>query len=341
MLDVNALKAQDLQGLSQSAMVELATQMLARIAAMNTLAQARDTQAAEHAHEIKFKDTKLERITHEPARLKACKFVAKTERMNAQQRQIFEETAAEDEASLQAQLQALQRAPEPSTSPQAETRPKSRCQTLPEHLRRIGHCHEPENTTCPSSGCGRAMVRIGEDVSERLDIVPAEFFVQRHVRGKWACKCCQLLVQEPAEPQIIDKGMPTSGLLAYTLVSRFVDHLPYYRQEQINARAGVHTPRSTLASWFRAAGASLQPLYDAHRAFVLGAQVLHADETPVRTLDPGAGKTAKAYIWAYARGEHDRTPGVIYDFCAGRGAKYPMAFLQGWCGTITCDDYKA
>ena len=72
--------------------------------------------------------------------------------------------------------------------------------------------------------------------------------------------------------------------------------------------------------------------------FVLGAQVLHADETPVRMLDPGAGKTIKAYIWAYARGEHDHTPGVIYDFCAGRGAKYPMAFLQGWCGTVTCDD---
>jgi transposase len=211
---------------------------------------------------------------------------------------------------------------------------------LPEHLRRVEHLHEPENTTCPTVGCGQAMVRIGEDVSERLDIVPAEFIVQRHVRGKWACKCCQVLVQESVAPQIIDKGMPTSGLLAHTLVSRFVDHLPYYRQEQINARAGVHTPRSTLAAWSGAAGAALQPLFDAHRAFVLGAQVLHADETPVRMLDPGAGKTAKAYVWAYARGEHDAIPGVVYDFCTGRGAKYPMAFLDGWSGTITCDDYK-
>ena len=73
---------------------------------------------------------------------------------------------------------------------------------------------------------------------------------------------------------------------------------------------------------------------------MLGAQVLHADETPVRVLDPGAGKTTKAYIWAYARGEHDPTPGVIYDLCVGRGAKYPTAFLHGWSGTITCDDYK-
>ena len=340
MLDVNTLKAADLKGLSKSAMAELTAQMLARMTLMSTQLEARDKQAAAHLREIKFKDAKLERITFELARLKAWKFGAKTERMDAEQRQMFDETAAEDEASLEAQLQALQGAAEPSPPPAAQIERKPRRQPLPEHLRRVEHRHEPENTTCPTPACGQAMVRIGEDVSERLDIVPAEFFVQRHIRGKWACKCCEVLVQEPVEPQIIDKGMPTSGLLAHTLVSRFVDHLPYYRQEQINARAGVHTPRSTLAAWSGAAGASLQPLYDAHRAFVLGAQVLHADETPVRMLDPGAGKTTKAYVWAYARGEHDLVPGVIYDFCIGRGAKYPMAFLSGWAGTITCDDYK-
>ncbi len=344
--DVTALQTVDLKGLSKGAIAELAAQMLARMTLMGAQLEARDKQVAAHAQEIKFKDTKIERITFELARLKAWKFGARTERMNAEQRQLFEETAAEDEASLQAQLQALQggaSAQASSAAPTADATRRPRRQPLPEHLRRVAHRHEPENTTCPSPGCGQAMVRIGEDVSERLDIVPAEFFVHRHIRGKWACKCCQQkgearLVQEPAEPQIIDKGVPTAGLLAHTLVSRFVDHLPYYRQEQINARSGVHTPRSTLAAWSGAAGASLQPLFDAHRAFVLGAQVLHADETPVRMLDPGAGKTTKAYVWAYARGEHDVIPGVVYDFCAGRGAKYPMAFLQGWAGTITCDD---
>ena len=341
MLNLHTLKAEDLKGLSKSAIADLAGQMLAQLTAMSTQLQARDQQAAQHVQEMKFKDAKLERVTFELARLKAWKFGAKTERMNAEQRQMFEETAAEDEASLEAQLKALQGTGEPSApAAPAGNKRKPRRQPLPEHLRRVEHLHEPENTTCPTAGCGQAMVRIGEDVSERLDIVPAEFFVQRHVRGKWACKCCQVLVQESEAPQIIDKGMPTSGLLAYTLVSRFVDHLPYYRQEQINARAGVHTPRSTLAAWAGAAGAGLQPLFDAHRAFVLGAQVLHADETPVRMLDPGAGKTAKAYVWAYARGEHDAIPGVVYDFCVGRGAKYPMAFLDGWSGTITCDDYK-
>lgn len=340
MLDLQTLKAEDLKGLSKNAMADLAGEMLAHLTAMSAQLQARDKQAAEHIQEMKFKDAKLERITFELARLKAWKFGAKTERMNAQQRQMFEEAAAEDEASLEAQLQALQDTSEQSAPPPADHKRKPRRQPLPEHLRRVEHRHDPENTTCPTVGCGQAMVRIGEDVSERLDIVPAEFFVQRHVRGKWACKCCQVLVQEPVAPQIIDKGMPTSGLLAHTLVSRFVDHIPYYRQEQINARSRVHTPRSTLAAWSGAAGAGLHPLFDAHRTFVLGAQVLHADETPVRMLDPGAGKTAKAYMWAYARGEHDATPGVVYDFCVGRGAKYPMAFLEGWSGTITCDDYK-
>ncbi len=347
MLDVHTLKAEDLKGLSKSAVTELAATLLAQLtaqgtqlSAQQTALQAKDEHIARRDRETKFKDTKIERITFELARLKAWKFGARTEAMNAEQRQMFEETAAEDEASLQAQLQALQGDGTPSTSPAAATPRKPRRQPLPEHLRRVEHRHEPENTTCPSPSCGKAMVRIGEDVSERLDIVPAEFFVHRHVRGKWACKCCEVLVQEPAEPQIIDKGVPTPGLLAHTLVSRFVDHLPYYRQEQINARSGVHTPRSTLAAWSGAAGASLQPLYDAHRAFVLGAQVLHADETPVKMLDPSAGKTTKAYVWAYARGQHDAIPGVIYDFCVGRGARYPMAFLHGWTGTITCDDYK-
>jgi hypothetical protein len=94
--------------------------------------------------------------------------------------------------------------------------------------------------------------------------------------------------------------------------------------------------RSTLAAWSGAGGGSLMSLYDAHREFVLGAPVLHADETPVKMLDPGAGKTARAYVWAYARGEHDGTPGVMYEFCTGCGSKYPTQFLAEWRGTLTC-----
>lgn len=194
------------------------------------------------------------------------------------------------------------------------------------------------------------MQRIGEDVSEKLDIVPAKFFVHRHVYGKWACKCCQQIRQEPAEPDVVDGGIPAAGLVAHTLISRFVDHLPYYRQEPINARSGVHTPRSTLATWGGAGGAKLEPLGELLRRFVLSCPVLHADETPVPLLDPGAGKTKKAYVWAWARSHHDPTPGVVYQFCLGRGSQYPVGFLAGkgppyaeptWNGTLITDQYAA
>jgi transposase len=334
MLDVRELKAQDLQGLSGEA------------------AQAVIEHIQHQAREIRLKDTKLEKLNFELARLKRWRFAAKTEAMSAEQRRLFEETLVEDEADLQAQLQALQAKLPPK--PEAEVNPKRqpRRQALPEHLKRVEHHHEPEDTRCPNAECGRPMVRVDEDVSERLDIVPAEFFVHRHIYGKWACRCCQTLVQEPSQPQIIDGGMPASGLLAHTLISRFVDHLPYYRQETINARSGVHTPRSTLAAWAGRSGAALEPLYDAHKRFVLQASVLHADETPVAMLDPGAGKTKRAYVWAYARGALEQEPGVIYQFCPGRGAQYPIAFLAGtdpphaqadqaWQGTLVRDEYKA
>jgi transposase len=327
------LKDEDLQGLGPEAIAALAQQMLQRLRQQDS--------------EIRFKDAKIEKITFQLARLKAWKFGAKTEAMSAEQRRLFEETLAEDEASLQAQL--AQARGEPAPLPVAGgNQHKPRRRPLPDHLRREDHHHEPENTNCPSPECGRPMVRVGEDISERLDIVPAEFFVHRHIYGKWACRCCQCLVQEAALPQIIDGGMPAAGLVAHTLISRFVDHLPYYRQEAINARSNVHTPRSTLASWSGQAGAALEPLYEAHKRFVLSARVLHADETPVAMLDPGAGKTRRAYVWAYARGALDAVPGVIYDFCIGRGARFPIVFLgaaedggRSWCGTLVRDEYKA
>lgn len=335
MVDLKTLNPKTLQALEPAAMAELATRMLAQLNAQSRQIQQHQEAAQRYEREIKFKDAKLEKITFELARLKAWKFGARTERMNAEQRQMFEDTAAEDEADLQAQLDALQGQTSLPVSAE-KTQRAPRRQKLPEDLRRVEHRHESADTTC---GCGQAMERVGEDVSERLDIVPAEFFVHRHVRGKWACRCCQTLVQEPVAPQVVDKGLPTAGLVAHTLVSRFVDHVPYYRQEQINARSGVHTPRSTLASWAGAGGMALAPLYDALREFVLKAKVLHADETPVAMLDPGAGKTKKAYVWAYARGAFDPIPAVVYDFAPGRAARHPVEFLGRWSGTLTCDDY--
>ena len=298
--------------------------------------ERRNDEIERKDREIAWRDARLEKINLELARLKRWKFGAKTEALTAQQRALFAETLVEDEASLQAQLAELQaKLPQPPAAPKDAPR-RPRRQALPEHLQRVEHHHEPAHTTCPNSGCGAPMQRVGEDVSEKLDIIPAQFFVHRHVYGKWACRCCQQLVQEPAEPDVVDGGIPASGLVAHTLISRFADHLPYYRQEDINARSGVHTPRSSLAAWAGAGGAALQPLCAAHKHFVLSTAVLLADETLVPLLDPGRGKTKKAYVWAYARSPLDGPPGVIYEFCAvsvlSRHLDPPIAGRSGFVG---------
>ena len=308
MRELHDLKAEDLQGLSPEVVAALAAQMLARLREQDKHIEQREERIDRLTRDNQLKQTRIEKLTFELARHKAWRFGAKTEAMSAEQRALFEETLNEDEASLLAQLQ--QARGENAAPPDATAKRKPRRQPLPDHLRRVEHHHEPEDTTCPTPECGKPMQRVGEDISERLDIVPAEFFVHRHIYGKWACRCCERMVQQPVEPQVIDGGMPASGLLAHTLISRFVDHLPYYRQETINARSGVHTPRSTLAAWSGRAGAALEPLYEAHKRFVLTAAVLHVDETPVAMLDPGAGQTKRAYVWGYARGAFDAVPGV-------------------------------
>lgn len=334
-----------------AAAIDLTSLPAAAAAFIERLQQRAAADAQELARrdrEIALARVKIDKLNFELARLKRWKFGAKTETMTAEQRLLFAEVTAEDEASLRAKLAELHRGlPEIPKTPKAPPR-RPRRQALPDHLERVEHQHEPKDTTCPNAGCGRPMQRIGEDVSEKLDIIPAKFFVHRHIYGKWACRCCQQLRQEPAEPDVIDGGIPAAGLVAHTLISRFVDHLPYYRQAPINARSGVHTPRSTLASWGGAGGASLEPLFELLRRFVLSCPVLHADETPLPLLDPGAGKTKKVYVWAWARSHHDPHPGVVYEFCLGRGAQYPLAFLGGkgppsaepaWNGTLITDQY--
>ena len=149
---------------------------------------------------------------------------------------------------------------------------------------------------------GCQLKRIGEDVSEKLDYTPGVFTVEQHIRGKWACAQCETLIQAPVPAQIIDKGIPTAGLLAQVLVAKYSDHLPLYRQERIFGRAGVALPRSTLAQWVGICGVQLQPLVDALKGEILSHAVLHADETPVEMLKPGNKKTHRAYRRAYVPG---------------------------------------
>lgn len=279
-----------------------------------------------------LKQLKIDQLTHEMAILKRWKFAARSEQLNPAQRQLFEETIEADLEAIGLELEALK-------STEQRTRPKQtpRRAPLPADLPRTEIRHEPDASICT---CGCTLKRIGEDVSEKLDYVPGVFSVERHIRGKWACARCQTLVQAPVPPHVIDKGLPTTGLLAQVLVAKYLDHQPLYRQEGIFGRAGVAIPRSTLAQWVGQCGVQLQPLVDALRELMLARPVLHADETPVSMLDPGKGKTHRAYVWAYGTTAYDPLQAVVYDFAEGRGGQHAQRFLTGWRGQLVCDDFK-
>ncbi len=281
---------------------------------------------------VSFKQATIDKLTHENALLKRLKFAAQSERFSAEQRSLLEETLDEDTQAVPDEMAELNVEPIP-----ARVKDQPKRQPLPANLPRIDIRHEPDSTTCR---CGCQMQRVGEDVAEKLDYQPGVFSIERHVRGKWVCAQCETLVQAPVAAHIIDKGIPTTGLLAQVLVAKFADHLPLYRQEAIFGRAGLAIPRSTLGAWVGNCGVQLQPLVGALKADILKHRVVHADETPVQMLQPGQGKTHRAYLWAYAAGAFEDTKAVVYDFCASRAGENARAFLGTWSGSLVCDDFS-
>ena len=284
--------------------------------------------------ELRHQRALNEKLTYECALLKRLKFAAQSERHSADQRSLLEEELDSDLAAVHQEIEQLRPA-QPATDKQQPKRTP-----LPAKLPRREIHHEPQSTICSTPGCGCQLKRIGEDVAEKLDYVPGVFTVERHIRGKWACAKCQTITQAPVAAHVIDKGIPTAGLLAQVLVAKYQDHQPLYRQENIFGRAGLAIPRSTLAQWVGTCGARLQPLVDALKAQVLGHRVLHGDETPVAMLKPGNGKTHRAYLWAYAPGAFEATRAVVYDFCESRAGEHARAFLGDWRGSLICDDYS-
>jgi hypothetical protein len=148
-----------------------------------------------------------------------------------------------------------------------------------------------------------------------------------------------MLIQAPVPAQVIDKGIPTAGLLAHVMVAKLADHLPLYRQEKIFGRAGLAIARSTLAEWVGQTGVQLQPLVDALREQVLAQCVIHADETPVQMLTPGEKKTHRAYVWAYSTTPFSALKVVVYDFSPSRAGEHARNFLGQWNGKLVCDDF--
>ncbi|MGF6904767.1 transposase [Paraburkholderia sp. GAS348] len=281
--------------------------------------------------ELRFKDARIAQLTHEMAVLKRWKFAARSEKLGAEQQSLLDEAIDADLVAIEQEIEQL------AAQSKADAIPnKPRRMPLPANLPRIEVRHEPESTTC---GCGCQLRRIGEDVSEKLDYTPGVFTVERHVRGKWVCARCETLIQAPVPAQVIDKGIPTAGLLAQVLVAKYGDHLPLYRQEGIFGRAGLAIPRSTLAQWVGMCGVQLQPLVDALKEQMLRHRVMHADETPVAMLSPGKGKTQRAYLWTYCPGAFEDLKAVVYDFADSRAGEHARDFLGDWRGQLVCDDF--
>lgn len=210
----------------------LAAQLIQRVETL-------DQQVETMGKKINRDQTVIEKLTHEIAQLKRLKFAKRSEQLNPQQTSLLDDLIDTDIAAIEAELQTLRTAPIPT-----EKKQKPKRTALPAEFPRMLIHHEPDNTHCQ---CGCALKRIGEDVSEKLDYTPGVFTVECHVRGKWVCDDCETLIQAPVPAQVIDKGIPTAGLLAHVMIAKFADHLPLYRQESIFGRAGLAIPRSTLA----------------------------------------------------------------------------------------------
>ena len=275
--------------------------------------------------------TVIEQLSHEIAILKRHKFAKRSEQISPAQGSLLDDLLNTDLEAIEAELNALR--PEPAAT---SSRQQPKRAPLPPQFPRTVIRHEPESTLC---ACGCQLERIGEDVSEKLDYTPGVFTVEQHVRGKWACRQCETLTQAPVPAQVIDKGIPTAGLLAHVMVAKFADHLPLYRQEKIFGRAGLIISRSTLAQWVGQTGVQLQPLVDALREAVLAQDVVHADETPVQMLAPGEKKTHRAYVWAYCTTPFSALKAVVYDFSPSRAGEHARNFLGTWNGKLVCDDF--
>ena len=282
------------------------------------------------ASELKFRDLLIEKLKHQLAGQRRHRFGSRSESLDQ-----LELTLEEEEIALAAEAPVRQ---DTAAAPDKKRQPKRR--PLPDHL--------PRNETVLSAGdacadCGGRLKRLGEDVTEELEYVPGRFVVNRIVRPRMACTCCETFHQAELPSRPIERGRPGPGLLAHVLVSKYGDHSPLYRQSQIFKREGIELDRSTLADWIGKSTALLEPLADAISRHVLRGQAIFADDTPVKLLAPGSGKTRTARLWAYVRDERpwvgEAHPASWYQFSPDRKGIRPREHLANYTGFMHADGY--
>ena len=285
----------------------------------------------------------LEVLQEEVDRLRAIIEAFQRHRFGRSSEQLDEDQLQLGFEDTETALAVAEAASEAATPRPREARKrKNNRGSLPAHLERIEQIVDVDNKGCPC--CGGTLHQIGEDISERLDVVPITFRVLVTRRPRYGCRSCEgAVVQAPAPARIVEGGIPTEALIAQVLVSKYADHLPLYRQAQIYARQGIQLDRSTLADWVGRAAWYLRPLRDRILDELRRSERLFADETTAPVLDPGRGRTKTGQLWAYARDDRPwaglSPPMVAYVYAGDRKSERAEAHLGDFAGILQVDGY--
>jgi transposase len=295
-------------------------------------------ERAQHAAEIARIGSERDRLRAIIIALQRHRFGRRSEQLDADQLALALEDLEQSVAAAEAR--------EERGATQDKSRPvrgrKINRGALPVHLPRIEVVIDVTDRICPC--CAGELHRIGEDVAQRLDVIPLQFRVLVIRRPKYACRTCPgTVVQAPAPPHLIEGGLPTEALVAHVIVAKYADHCPLYRQAQIYARQGIDLDRSTLADWTGRGAWWLRPLHARLLDDLRASPKLFADETTAPVLDPGRGRTKTGQLWAYARDDRSwggpAPPAVAYVYAPDRKAERPAAHLEGFQGVLQVDGY--
>ena len=294
---------------------------------------------------VEDKDQLLARVQHQLAQLLRYRYGQKRERID--ENQLFLFAAQIIAASQQSRAATPSEEPAIGSSSRADSKEKKENpgrhghgrKTLPASLERRRVVFDLEESQRQCQYCKTPMQKIGEDISERLEFVPASLQVIEEVRPKYACSkgCGVAAAHKPASP--IEKGLPGPGLLAQVAVSKYGDHLPLNRMESIFQRHGVELSRKTMCDWMAACAELVRPVWERMREVVLTSKAVQTDDTPVPVLDRGLTRTRTGRIWTYVG---DATsPYIVYDYTGNRSREGPEEFLRGYKGYLQADAYAA
>ncbi len=311
------------------------------IAELKRLVVAKDIELAAARNGLVITQLTIEKLKAQIARLKREKFGASSEKIERALEQL--ELALEEAEAARAEAIAAAPASPAQDEPAAdEVKPeRKKRRQLPPELPRRDVVHAPAGI-CKACG-GDELRKVGETVTEVLSYVPARFEVIRHVRPACSCRKCETMVQAPMPELPIPRGMVDASFLAHMIVAKFCDHIPLYRQAEIDARAGVEIDRSQRAEWLGHMAWLLSPLVELVAAHVMASPVIHADDTPVDVLAPGTGKTRTGRFWVYLRDERPHAgtapPAVLYRYTPDRKGEHCRAELANFTGWLHADGY--